>query len=155
MAQYTEDFTVVQTFRSGPARCDKQRIVILLGVIDMADCTHIDRNCINHYELIRKYECSQCGGIMMCACDEVRGREFLPHQLQFGTRLESQEPVQCKLGFVSSVCNECRGLPVEAYPAASILGRTSKIKRYYWRELLFREQELFKEYGGKPANYIL
>lgn len=120
----------------------------------MADCTHIDRSCINHYELIRKYECSHCGGIMMCACDEARGREFLPHQLQFGTRLESQERVQCTLGFVSSVCNECRGLPVEAYPAASILGRTSKIKRYYWRELLFREQELFKEYGGKPDNYI-
>ncbi len=91
---------------------------------------------------------------MMCVCDEERGRKFLPHQLQFGKRLKSQERVPVTLGFVASVCNECRGLPVEAYPVASTPGRTSKIKRYYWRELAFREHELFEEYGGKPDNYI-
>lgn len=91
---------------------------------------------------------------MMCTCDEERGKAFLPHQLQFGARLESQERVPVTLSFVTSVCNECRGLPVEAHPVASIPGRTSKIKRYYWRELAFREHELFEEYGGKPDNYI-
>lgn len=90
----------------------------------------------------------------MCTCDEERGRKFLPHQLQLGTRLKSQERIPVTLGFVASVCNECRGLPVEAYPVASIPGRTSKIKRYYWRELAFREHELFEEYGGNPDNYI-
>lgn len=91
---------------------------------------------------------------MMCACDEKRGQKFLPHQLQFGARLESQERVPVTLGFVASVCNECCGLPVEAHAVTSTPGRTSKIKRYYWRELAFREHELFEEYGGKPDNYI-
>jgi VRR-NUC domain len=91
---------------------------------------------------------------MMCVCDEERGKRFLPHQLMSGTRLESQERIPVTLGFVACVCNECRGLPAEAHPVASTPGRTSKIKRYYWRELAFREYELFEEYGGKPENYI-
>lgn len=91
---------------------------------------------------------------MMCSCDEERGRKFLPHQLHSGTRRESQKRAPVTLGFVASVCNEYRDLPTEAHPVASTPGRTSKIKRYYWRELAFREHELFEEYGGKPENYI-
>jgi len=122
--------------------------------VNLSECTHLNITCINHYELIRKYECSDCGAVMMCACDEKKGKKFLPHQLQFGTRLESQERIPVTLGFVASVCNECRGLPAEAYPLSSMPGQTSKIKRYYWRELSFRECELFEEYGGNPDNYI-
>ena len=89
----------------------------------------------------------------MCTCDKEIGTKFLAHQLGFGVR-QSQERVAVTLGFVPGVCNECRGLVVEPHPVASTPGRTSKIKRYYWRELAFREFELFEQYGGKPDRYI-
>lgn len=77
----------------------------------------------------------------MCACDEDRGRRFLAHQLDYGTELDSQDQVPVTLGFVAGICSECRGLPADAAPAASIHGRTSNISRYYWRELFFEERE--------------
>jgi hypothetical protein len=90
----------------------------------------------------------------MCACEEELGKKFLPHQLNFGTRLESQQRVPVSAGFVASVCDECRGLPATPCPMASSIGRTSKIKRYYWRELAFQEYELFEKFGGNPSNYL-
>lgn len=90
----------------------------------------------------------------MCACDETRGRKFLPHQLSEGTWLESQLRVVVTLGFTPNICDECRGLPAAAYPVSATHGRTTKIKRYYWRELAFRQQELFEQYGGKPEHYL-
>jgi hypothetical protein len=91
---------------------------------------------------------------MMCACDEAIGTKFLPHQLASGTVLETQERVSVTNGFVPEVCAECRGLPPEAHPVAAIPGRTSKIKRYYWRELAFREMVLYEQGGGDPDHYI-
>jgi len=117
-------------------------------------CNHPHLTCINPYELIRKYECSDCGEIMMCACEEQIAKKFLPHQLSFATRLDSQQRVNVSAGFVASICDECRGLPATPYPKASTIGQTSKIKRYYWRELVFREYELFEKLGGNPANYL-
>jgi hypothetical protein len=38
-------------------------------------------------------------------------------------------------------------LPPEAHPVAAIYGRTSKIKRYYWREFFKREMEVFGEWA--------
>jgi hypothetical protein len=78
---------------------------------------------------------------MMCACDEAFGRRFLAHQIHAGRELETQIDVPVSLGFVADVCAECRGLtPIHA-PLAEGFGRTSKIKRYYWRELQFREMQ--------------
>ncbi|WP_246739911.1 VRR-NUC domain-containing protein [Bradyrhizobium aeschynomenes] len=74
---------------------------------------------------------------MMCACDEEIGRKFLPHQLREGVELETQERIQVTEGFVSDVCEGCRGLPLTAYPASSIIGRTTNARRYYWREIAF------------------
>lgn len=51
------------------------------------------------------------------------------------------------IGFQSKVCDECRGLPTEAHPKAEIYGATSKIKRYYWRELYFEETKLFAKWA--------
>ena len=82
----------------------------------------------------------------MCACDEARGNAFLAHQLREGTELGTQERVRVTDGFQVGVCAECRGLPAEDHPVAAIFGRTSKIVRYYWRELFFREAELFEEW---------
>lgn len=90
----------------------------------------------------------------MCACDEARGNKFLPHQLSQGTTLDTQQRVPVTLGFAHKICNECRGLPADTYPKAAIHGSTSKIKRYYWRELAFREQDLFEQLGGNPERYL-
>jgi hypothetical protein len=90
----------------------------------------------------------------MCSCDEEIGTKFLPHQLTLGTELKTQARVPVTNGFISGICVECRGLSAEAHPVASIPGRTSKIKRYYWRELVFREMELYEQFGGDPGHYI-
>jgi hypothetical protein len=102
-------------------------------------CTHARVTCLNQHELIRKYRCERCGGVMMCACDEAFGRRFLSHQLGEGVELDTQQRVPVTHGFEAAICDECRGLAADSAPAAAIPGRTSKIKRYYWRELFFAE----------------
>ena len=109
-------------------------------------CRHERVHCLNQFELIRKYRCEDCGAVMMCACDEERGKAFLAHQLDHGTELETQRRVRVTDGFQPELCVECRGLPAEPHPVAAIFGRTTKILRYYWRELFFREAELFEEW---------
>ena len=92
---------------------------------------------------------------MMCMCDEPFGRRFLPHQLGSGTVLDSQERVPVTAGFQPNICQECRGLPVEAAPVAAIHGRTTKIRRYYWREIFFettRRLATWEEAGGTAAD---
>jgi VRR-NUC domain-containing protein len=106
-------------------------------------CRHVKVTCINQYETVRKYECSDCGGVMMCSCDEAFGRRHLPHQLAEGTRLETKERLVVTLGFQDSVCNKCRGLPLDAAPKAALHGHTSKIHRYYWREIRMNSLERF------------
>lgn len=106
-------------------------------------CMHETVRCLNEYELIRKYHCEACDEIMMCACDQEIGETFLSHQLDVGCELKTQERLPVTLGFVQNVCSECRGLPPKAYPVAAIPGRTSKIKRYYWREIQFEEYRRF------------
>lgn len=103
-------------------------------------CTHPDVTCLNQHELVRKYRCCACDGVMMCGCDETFGRRFLSHQLHEGCELDTQRRVPVTHGFVRGTCSECRGLPADPAPAAAIMGRTSKIKRYYWRELYFAER---------------
>jgi hypothetical protein len=103
-------------------------------------CAHGPRTCLNQHELIRKYRCDDCGAVMMCACDKAFGERFLAHQLSEGTELETQRRVPVTLGFVRSTCSECRGLQADPAPAAAIHGRTSKIRRYYWREIYFVER---------------
>ena len=114
-------------------------------------CTHTTTVCLNPHELIRKYRCT-CGGVMMCACDEVFGRRFLAHQLSQGTELTTQTRVPVTLGFQPSICAECRGLPAERAPASEGHGRTSKIKRYYWRELFFEERKRQADWDELNSN---
>lgn len=83
---------------------------------------------------------------MMCACDEEFGRRFLPHQLREGTELDTQRRCPVTLGFRSAVCNACRGLPEDACPRAQQHGRTSKIHRYYWREIWFQTTSRFADW---------
>lgn len=104
-----------------------------------AACNHPLVSCLNQHELIRKYCCAGCAAVMMCACDERFGRRHLAHQLREGCELKTQARVAVTAGFQPGICDECRGSPPQAAPAASIPGRTSKIKRYYWREIIFAE----------------
>jgi hypothetical protein len=112
-----------------------------------AICPHHSRQCLNPFELVRKYRCNACGGVMMCACDETFGRRFLAHQLGQASELDTQKRIPVTLGFLPSVCAECRGLPTESVPVGEIHGRTSKIKRYYWRELFFEETRRLADWG--------
>lgn len=87
---------------------------------------------------------------MMCDCDERVGRMCLSHQLSEGVELRTQKRVPVTLGFQPQVCRECRGLSPRACPVAAIHGRTSKIKRYYWRELELQTMERFHVWLSKP-----
>jgi len=111
------------------------------------NCAHDNVDCLNEFEIIRKDRCKTCGEVMMCACEEHFGHRFLPHQLKDGRDAQTSDRVSVTLGFQAAICRECRGLPTEANPMAAIYGRTSKIKRYYWRELLKRELEIFGEWA--------
>lgn len=117
-------------------------------------CVHPNVTCINQYELIRKYRCLDCDAVMMCCCDEKIGKKFLSHQLAHGTCHKSKEGIRVTHGFQRNICRECRGLPADCYPVASIFGRTSNIKRYYWRELAFKQYEIYEQLGGDPDAYL-
>lgn len=88
----------------------------------------------------------------MCACDEPFGQRFLAHQLSEGCELETQMRIPVTIGFQPNICNGCRGVPLEPAPAAAIPGRTSKIKRFYWRELFFRETEAVAHWDAEHPD---
>ncbi len=120
----------------------------------MHNCSHSEVQCLNGYELVRKYRCRSCGGVMMCKCEEDFARRYLPHQIQRAS-VEGGgfQRIPVTLGFVEGVCNSCRGKPEQAYPKSERPGRTSKIKRYYWREIEFRVIPRFAEWcesNGQP-----
>lgn len=117
-------------------------------------CLHANVECLNQHELIRKYLCTDCDAVMMCECEEIFGRRFLSHQLREGVEVQSQKRLTVTHGFQPGVCNGCRGLPLQPAPAAAIHGRTSKIKRFYWRELLFRETERFGDWEDANPGAI-
>ena len=120
----------------------------------MHNCSHSEVICLNGYELVRKYRCRSCGGVMMCKCEEDFGRRYLAHQIQRASvEGGGSERIPVTLGFVEGVCNACRGEPEQAYPKSERPGRTSKIKRYYWREIEFRVIPRFAawcEANGQP-----
>jgi hypothetical protein len=101
----------------------------------MTRCDHDAIECLNPYEIIRKYRCGSCGDVGMCSCDEEFARKFLPHQLKEGSDLRTRDRVAVTLGFVDRLCNECRGLKPESHPRSARHGATSKVRRYYWREI--------------------
>ena len=111
----------------------------------MSSCDHKKISCLNPFELIRKYQCSECGEVMMCECEKEHGQRFLAHQLNEGCLLETQERLPVTLGFQKNICPECRGeRPIQA-PVEAIPGRTSKILRYYWREIAHETTRRFYE----------
>jgi hypothetical protein len=84
---------------------------------------------------------------MMCECEKEFALRFLPHQVREGTELDTGRRVPVTLGFQKRMCDKCRGLPEKAYPKAALYGRTSKIYRYYWREIQFETIRRFGEWA--------
>jgi hypothetical protein len=117
----------------------------------MSICIHKSISCLNQFELIRKYQCASCSGVMMCACEKEFATRYLSHQIQYGRHSDSQEEVEVTLGFQKNVCRACRGLPAETHSAAPIPGRPSKITRYYWHEIAFETIPRFAEWAKQQS----
>lgn len=122
--------------------------LFIIGIKMKAICTHRKVQCLNQYEFIRKYLCEDCNEVMMCLCDKDFGMKFLPHQLNKAVKLESQDRIPVTLGFQPHICRECNGLEVIAAPKKSRPGYTSKVHRYYWREIYFETTKRF--YNSHP-----
>lgn len=87
----------------------------------------------------------------MCVCEEEFARRFLPHQISSGTELETQREVPVTIGFQQNICNTCRGQPEEAHPKAEIYGLSSKVRRYYWREIFFETTQRFGDWADSQG----
>lgn len=83
----------------------------------------------------------------MCLCEQEFACRYLPHQINHGTELETQQRIKVTVGFQPDICDACRGIPNTAYPVAKIYGRTSKLVRYYWREISFETIPKFAEWA--------
>ena len=81
----------------------------------------------------------------MCACDEEFGRRYLPHQISEARDIQTRERIQVTLGFQPMICDTCRGLPEKACPKKAMYGSTSKVVRYYWREIAMSTIEHFAQ----------
>lgn len=115
-------------------------------------CEHKQVTCLNPYEYIRKYKCVACGEIMMCHCEKEFALRFLPHQIDQAPEYETGKTFPVTLGFQNNICNSCRGFPEETNPVAEIYGRSSKIRRYYWREIYFETTIRYTEWVSQN-NY--
>jgi hypothetical protein len=100
----------------------------------MSVCNHENVECLNYYELIRKYRCLDCGGIFICECYREVGERLLPHQLREGSEYGTRKryPVN---GFAEKICENCRGEEVEPYPMGETRYYSKKLDRYYWHEI--------------------
>lgn len=115
-------------------------------------CDHSNSECLNHYETVRKYRCSDCGNVYICSCEKEFALRHLPHQVREGCVLETQERVPVT-GFADNMCAECRGLPEEPHPRAAIFGQKGKVERYYWREITKSYYQLLHErIGGQSPS---
>lgn len=88
---------------------------------------------------------------MMCSCDEEFGQRFFPHQLSHGTDLVTKQEQPVTVGFQKGICNTCRGMPEEPYPRSEIYGCSTKIRRYYWREIECETVKRFGEWAEKQG----
>jgi hypothetical protein len=83
---------------------------------------------------------------MMCACEEEFARRFYSHQIKSTCDIDTQERIPVTLSFQKGICNTCRGIPEEPHPKAETYGMSSKIYRYYWREILMETTRRFGDW---------
>lgn len=65
--------------------------------------------------------------------------------------MHTKREVPVTLGFQQNICNSCRGIPEESHPKSPRAGRTSKIGRYYWREIAFETTKRFADWAEKQG----
>ena len=97
-------------------------------------CPHTAVRLLSRHEIIRKYQCEDCGAVNACSCDESFARQFLPHQIDWAMDDETGLRVPSG-GFAVGLCNECRGLAPVPSPRADGYRAGGKVERYYWREI--------------------
>ena len=117
-----------------------------------AGCVHHRIECLNHYEIFRKYRCCDCGRTYICACEKTLAATFLPHEIDFARDSETGEAVLTD-GFSDGLCSMCRGELESAHPGAAIWGRKGKVQRYYWREIQKTYYELVLDHLGPSAHH--
>jgi hypothetical protein len=76
---------------------------------------------------------------------------FFSHQLNYGTELKTQQRVPVTITFQENTCNACRGKPEEAHRTAEIYGMSSKVIRYYWREIFFETTQCFGDWADSQG----
>lgn len=116
----------------------------------MQACEHYKTNCLNLHEIVRKYACSSCNEVMMCECERDIGERFLPHQTTEASISDTGRRVPVTLGFQNKVCPSCRG-EIEIPSPHNGFGVTSKIRRYYWREITHKSIRLFLKWSEDNA----
>ena len=84
---------------------------------------------------------------MMCACEQDFATKYLPHQIAMAQDIETKERVPVTDGFRPGICNSCRGLPEQPCPKKAMHGSTSKVVRYYWREIQMLTIESFAKWA--------
>lgn len=106
-------------------------------------CPHVRRTVFNGWELLRKYECEDCGAIATCRCDKSIAEFILPHQAMAARDPESNRRVAVTDSLAENLCHACRGERPPAFPRAAHRGAATVIHRYYWREIRKDVQEAF------------
>ena len=106
-------------------------------------CPHARRTVFNGWELLRKYECEDCGAIATCLCDKLIAQYIVPHQAMAARDPESNQRVAVTDPLAESLCHACRGEQAPAFPRAAHRGTATVIHRYYWREIRKVVQEDF------------
>lgn len=97
------------------------------------NCEHAIIECLNHYEIFRKYRCAECNLILTCSCEQKLADAFLPHQAKIGTEFGTQRRVP--VDGVAPICASCRGVVELPHPKTQSRHSGEKIERYYWREI--------------------
>lgn len=115
-------------------------------------CIHNSVECLNHYEIFRKYRCKDCGQILICECERELATIFLPHQIGFASEYGTRKKIPVN-GFAPNICAECRGEIEEPHPKAEIRGLKGKVERFYWREIFKTYCELLLKYYNNDFKF--
>ena len=114
-------------------------------------CPHVRRTVFNGWELLRKYECKDCGAIATCLCDEPIAEYVVPHQAMTAQDPESNQRVPVTDPLAQKLCHACRGERSPAFPRAAHRGAATVVHRYYWREIRKETQEAFLAWCRKKS----
>jgi hypothetical protein len=111
-----------------------------------ATCEHANLTLVSPWEIIRKYNCTECSAVLTCACDRDFATFIVPHQAMRGIDQHTHDEIAVSHPLTPGVCPECRGEVPPAYPRAAHRGAASLVRRYYWREIEWATELEFLEW---------